>query len=201
MRRPEDQVLALYQSRAGLWPGLRGQTLFERPWLERFLAAMPEGRRVLDLGCGTGQPLAAWLAGQGCAITGVDGAPAMVAQAKARMPGHHWHLADLRALPNLGRFDGLLCWHSSFHLSQEAQRAFFAGLQRFAAPGAALMFTSGPGAGEVVGDWQGGRLYHASLDPAEYRAILQAAGFAVLAHVPEDPECGGATVWLAKQGG
>jgi hypothetical protein len=38
-----------------------------------------------------------------------------------------------------------------------------------AAPGAALMFTSGPSHGEVVGQLEGEPLYHASLDAAAYR--------------------------------
>ncbi len=56
----------------------------------------------------------------------------------------------------------------------------------------ALMFTSGPAHGEVIGSFHGEPLYHASLDPAEYRALLDEAGFDVVAHVAEDPACGGA---------
>ena len=48
-----------------------------------------------------------------------------------------------------------------------------------------------------MGTWQGEPLYHASLDPDEYHALLAADGFAVVAHVPEDPACGAHTVWLA----
>ena len=67
-----------------------------------------------------------------------------------------------------------------------------------AAPGAALMFTSGPAAGEALGVFEGETLYHASLDPAEYRDLLAANGFTVVGHRPEDPDCGGRTVWLAR---
>lgn len=69
-----------------------------------------------------------------------------------------------------------------------------------AADGAALLFTSGPGHGEAIGSFEGEPLYHASLDPSEYRALLAANGFAVIAHVAEDPDCGGHTIWLAQQG-
>jgi hypothetical protein len=65
-----------------------------------------------------------------------------------------------------------------------------------AAPGAPLLFTSGPAAGESLGWLEGEPLYHASLDPAEYRLLLAGAGFDVLRHVPEDPSCAGRTVWL-----
>ena len=49
-----------------------------------------------------------------------------------------------------------------------------------------------------MGTYQGEPLYHASLDSAEYRALLNAQGFEVLAHVIEDPNCGGRTIWLAQ---
>ena len=65
-------------------------------------------------------------------------------------------------------------------------------------PGAALMF-SGPGAGVALGTLFGEPLYHASLDPDDYRALLAAHGFAVVAYVPEDPACGAHSVWLARR--
>ena len=73
-------------------------------------------------------------------------------------------------------------------------------LRAHAAPGAALMFTSGPAHGVAMGQFRGEPLYHASLDPAEYRALLDANGFEVAAHAAEDSNCGGRTVWLARLG-
>ena len=61
------------------------------------------------------------------------------------------------------------------------------------------MFTSGPAAAVAIGEFEGEPLYHASLDPEEYRALLSENGFEVLRHVAEDPSCGGATVWLAQK--
>lgn len=80
----------------------------------------------------------------------------------------------------------------------ERHRAMFPIFHAHALPGAALMFTSGPAHGEAIGAFQGEALYHASLDAAEYTALLAANGFDVLAHVAEDARCGGHTVWLAR---
>ena len=49
-----------------------------------------------------------------------------------------------------------------------------------------------------MGSYQGEPLYHASLDPAEYRALLEQHGFEVVSHVSEDAGCGGRTIWLAQ---
>ena len=49
-----------------------------------------------------------------------------------------------------------------------------------------------------MGTLEGEPLYHASLDAAEYRALLAAHGFAVVAHAIEDPTCDRHTIWLAQ---
>ncbi len=97
------------------------------------------------------------------------------------------------------RFDGILAWDSFFHLTPKDQRAMFPVFAAHAARGAALMFTSGPSFGEAIGVYQGEPLYHASLDPAEYRDLLSANGFEVVAYAPEDQSCSGHTIWLARR--
>ena len=97
-------------------------------------------------------------------------------------------------------FDGLIAWDSFFHLTYRDQRRMFPIFAAHAGPGAALIFNSGPRHGEAIGQFAGERLYHASLDPIEYRALLDANGFAVVAHVVEDHACGGRTIWLAQRG-
>lgn len=64
---------------------------------------------------------------------------------------------------------------------------------------APLLFTSGPAFGEAIGTLEGEPLYHASLDPDEYRLLLDRNDFDVMSHVAEDPGCGGRTIWLARQ--
>ena len=104
----------------------------------------------------------------------------------------------MRAL-SLGQvFTGLVAWDSFFHLDHQDQRRMFPIFRAHAAPGAALLFTSGPAHGESIGRLEGERLYHASLAGAEYRQLLEDAGFSVAATVAEDVSCGGRTVWLAR---
>ena len=156
---------------------------------------------MLDLGCGPGVPVAAAIVARGHPVTGVDSAPGMIAEARASLPGQSWIVADMRglALPGPG-FAGILAWDSLLHLDHADQRGMFPVLAAHAAPGAALMFTSGPAHGIALGRFRGEVLFHASLGPEEYRALLAAHGFAVVAHRAQDPDCGGRTVWLARQG-
>ena len=105
----------------------------------------------------------------------------------------------MRTLSLKQSYDGILAWDSFFHLCPEDQRRMFPIFRQHAAPNAALMFTSGPSYGEVIGTYRGDPLYHASLDQAEYRSLLSDNCFKVVDYVVEDPKCGGHTIWLAQR--
>jgi SAM-dependent methyltransferase len=199
MTNPADRIIDLYQRHTQAWDEARSRNLFERAWLDRFAALLPPGGPVLDIGCGSGEPIAHHLIENGYALTGVDAAPAMIGLCRSRFPSGTWLVADMRKLALGRRFDGLLAWDSFFHLRPEDQRAMFPIFAAHAAPKAALMVTSGPSFGEAIGTFEGEPLYHGSLDPAEYRALLKAEGFEVVAHVADDPTCGGHTIWLARR--
>ena len=199
MASAADDIVELYARRWADWDADRGRDLFEKPWLDRFLALVADGGTVLDLGCGMGEPVAAYLIGQGRRVFGVDSSPGAIELAHRRFPRQEWVVADMRGLELGRRFDGILAWHSFFHLDREPQRAMFATFAAHAAPGAPLMFTSGWSEGEAIGAWHGEPLFHGSLDSAEYRVLLETHGFEVLDHVIQDPGCGHATIWLARK--
>jgi predicted TPR repeat methyltransferase len=195
---PSETIPGLYERHAAAFDAQRGRELVERAWLGRFTQGLPPGAALLDLGCGMAEPIAAHLIGQGFRLTGVDTSPGLLALAQARFPGEEWRHADMRGLDLGRRFAGILAWDSFFHLNHADQRAMFAVLAHHAAPGAALLFNTGPAEGTAMGAFEGEALYHASLGPDEYRALLGAHGFAVEGHRAEDPGCGGRTVWLAR---
>ncbi len=196
--RLENSVINLYRRHGAAWARLRGDALAEGAWLDRFCALLPTRAAVLDIGCGSGLPIAAELVRRSFDVTGVDGAPEMLALFRRNLVDVPAILADMRLLSLGSRFDGLLAWDSFFHLSPGDQRAMFVRFGAHAAPDAALMFTSGPAAGSAMGELEGEPLYHGSLDPDEYRTLLDTAGFDVVDHVVEDPVCGRRTVWLAQ---
>jgi len=199
-RAPEERIVGLYEDNAAAWDRLRGaEPRLERPWLACFGALLEPGARLLDIGCGSGRPIARELVRRGYRVTGIDSSPSLIALCRERMPGEEWIVADMRRLDLRRRFDGLVAWHSSFHLAPGAQRALFPRLAAHSAPGAILMFTSGDDEGVSIGEWQGEPLYHSSLSPDEYRALLAASGFEVLEARLRDPKCGDASVWICRR--
>lgn len=194
-----DTIIDLYERHAHDYIADRRSVGWnESAWLDRFSALLSEGASILDIGCGCAEPIARYLIGQGFAVDGVDSSPTMIAICRGRFPQRSWHVADMRTLALERTFDGLLAWDSFFHLAHDDQRRMFPIFKRLASPGAALMFTSGGSYGEAIGSYHGEPLYHASLAPEEYRTLLESTGFRLLAHLVEDPNCGGHTIWLAQ---
>lgn len=197
MQEPSD----LYERKAAAWDEdrRRARPEGERGWIQRFVGAAVPGAGVLDLGCGSGEPVAADLIAAGCAVTGVDASPSLIALCRERFPDQTWIVADMRDLDLGRRLGGAVAWHSLFHLPPEDQIALFPVLARHLTAGAPLMFTSGATHGVTIGQWRGEPLYHASLDTAAYATLLAEHGFSVLDHVIDDPTCGGANIWLARR--
>lgn len=193
-----DKILSVYEKEAAVWAGTRDCSLWERPVLEAALAGQ-RAASVLDLGCGTGRPIARWFADQGARVTGVDGAPAMIARFRAALPQAQAVCSDMRGLALGARFDVIVAFNSFFHLSPDDQRAMFPIFAQHAAPGARLLLTTGPEASEgVMGRVGDSPVSHASLAPDEYRSCMARSGFSVLWFRPQDPQLRHHSVWLAK---
>lgn len=190
----------LYDEVAREFDLARDRSGIENSYLDRLAERLSAGpARILDLGCGTGEPIARYFVDRGHRITGVDAAPGMLALARTRFPTHAWHKADMRTFALGTNFDAIIAWDSLFHLPPDDQRAVFGVFQAHCTPGGLLLFTGGDAAGESVGDLCGRPLFHASLDPAEYAALLDRHGFEILHHKVADPDCADHTVWLAQQ--
>ena len=72
--------------------------LVASPWVVRWTRALPAGRRVLDLACGSGRHLR-WLAAQGQHVTGVDRDAAALEDLAAACPQAELITADIESGP------------------------------------------------------------------------------------------------------
>jgi len=99
------------------------------------------GTRLLDVACGTGKSFMPFLA-RGFEATGCDNSPAMLAQAAGKAPGVALVEADMRNLPELGRFDLVTCFDDSLNylLEPDDLRATLASMARNLGDSGLLVF-------------------------------------------------------------
>ncbi|MBC7881240.1 MAG: class I SAM-dependent methyltransferase, partial [Anaerolineae bacterium] len=194
-----EEIIALYKRHAHDYDTDRSRNLVEQDWLDRFISFLPTRASILDVGCGHGEPIARYLIEKDFDVTGIDASQTLISLCRNRFCDREWLVADMRTLELGKTFHGLIAWDSFFHLSYEDQRRMFPIFKKHAAPGAALLFTSGSSHGESLGSYHGETLYHASLSCKEYSQLLESNGFNIMAHTAEDANCGFHTVWLAQQ--
>lgn len=189
----------VYERNAARFDAERPKILFERNWLDKFLSFIPTDGHVLDLGCGSGNPIASYIIGHGYRLTGADASAAMLQLARDRLPDGDWRQVDMRALDLPEQFHGILGWDSFFHLTRTEQRSVLPKLAAHLFPSGVLMLTVGPEDGKVTGRVGDDTVYHASLSIDEYTSILMSEGMEVIDFVPDDPDCAGHTILLAQK--
>src|SRR4029079_2833176 len=198
-KKNKEKVYESYEEIVHWFDEARTKTLMESAYLNLIVKSVPAGGSVLDLGCGTGEPIAQFFIDKGFKVTGVDGSKKMIELCKRRFPSEQWIVSDMRDINLKQKFDVVLAWHSFFHLDHDSQRKMFERFSEHTKLGGVLAFTSGEEEDEVWSDNGGQKLYHASLSTSEYQSLLKAALFKVLIHKVRDPECGEATVWVAQK--
>jgi SAM-dependent methyltransferase len=100
------------------------------------------GRRLLDVGCGTGKSFLPMLE-RGFEVTACDISPEMVDEARHKAGGRaDLHVADMRRLPVLGEFDLITCLDDAMNhlLGPDELADAFEGLRANLAPGGLLVF-------------------------------------------------------------
>ena len=196
-----DRIAEHYDRNAHAFDLARRRDFVEQHWLDRFLLAVPRDGHILDLGCGGGEPVDSYLIDTGHQLTGVDVSEKMIALCRTRFGRHIWLRADMRKAAMGRTFHGVLAWDSLFHLPHQDQADMIQKIAGWLERGGAFLFNSGPAHGEAIGEQFGDPLYHASLDPHEYRELFRLFGLSEVAYAPEDPATGGRTVWLTRKTG
>jgi cyclopropane fatty-acyl-phospholipid synthase-like methyltransferase len=199
MEKGERQNVYQVYNKIGHWFAENRDTgLQEKTYLDNLLKHLPANASVLDLGCGNGKPILEYLINQQVQVLGVDASKQMLEIARVNFPDIRFMLEDMRKLDLDEKFDAIIAWHSFFHLPADDQPDMFKVFSQHLNPNGILLFTSGTERGEAWGIVGGENLFHASLATAEYRSLLQSNQFEVLIHHINDPDCGGANVWMAQ---
>jgi len=130
----------------------------------------PRGKRVLDVGCGSGF-WTAYYTGRGADYTGLDIAPVSIGRLKQAYPGSTFLLADVSEAGLEGTWDVVNVIDVLYHVTDDARwEAALGRLARAVAPGGLLLVTD-------LFETPAGLAEHNKMRPlARYRAVLDASG-------------------------
>lgn len=168
----DEETLRVYGARAKDYAGFVEKAPQE-PFLDRFIAQLPKGGRVLDLGCGPGQA-AAYMAEAGLAVDATDGAPEMVDMCAAAHPAVTAWIATFDELSGVDLYDGIWANFSLLHAPRAKLPEHLSAMRSALKPGGALHIGMKAGAGEARDKI--GRLY-TYYTAEEMSELLEDAGF------------------------
>jgi len=150
------------------------------------------GAGVLDLGCGTGEPVARYLVERGFRVVGVDESAAMLEVARRVLPGAELICADMCALELDEQFAAVVAWDSLFHVERGRHRSVFEKLAAWLSPGGLLLLSAGgTGHAGFTSEMHGHDFFYSAHDPAETLRLLTSAGFEVELCEEDDPSSRG----------
>ncbi len=93
----------------------------------RFVSLLPEGTRIIDIGCGCGRDVKAFC-NMGYQAIGLDASEELANEAKKNL-GVEVIIGDMTTWRAQEPFDGIWCCASLLHLREEEANAFFQNLQ------------------------------------------------------------------------
>jgi SAM-dependent methyltransferase len=171
----------------------------EQGYVDRLIGLAAPGARILDLGCGTGIPIARYLIDHGFCVTGVDSSAAMLARATRHCPEAGLVLADMTELELDGPFGGVVAWDSVFHVPRAQHGRVFAAIARALSPGAPLLLSVGGSEGDFTAPMLEVEFSYSGDHPAESRRRLEECGFDVLIAEVDDPASRGHVAMLCTR--
>jgi SAM-dependent methyltransferase len=171
-------------------------TPFDRAVLTLFAdlvrdAAPDGGGRVVEVGCGPGR-IAAYLAGLGLDVFGIDLSPGMIEQARLRHPDLEFRVGQMTALDlPPGAVTGLVAWYSIIHVPPAEHPAVLAGFRRVLTPGGHLVlaFHVGDERRHITDAYGHSGLSYSSywLPPERVEQQAVEAGFVAVARLVREP--------------
>ena len=150
-------------------------------WCRELLDRVPEGARVVELGCGGGTDETRSLAAR-FRLTGVDLSEAQLARARERVPEAEYLHADLTTVEfPAGSFSAVASFYALNHVPRELLAPLFGRVRAWLCPGGLFLATLGasdlPG---WTGDFLGAPSYFSGYPPETNRRLLSDAGFTLV---------------------
>lgn len=164
----------------------------ERDYLDLLVAGLARGSWILDLGCGTGRPMAAYLLSKGFCVTGVDQAENLIDIARKTLPAARWIVSSIEAYGFEESFGGALLWDSLFHIERDHHARILGSVLARLPAGGRLMLTTGGSAHPPFTDRMFGQeFFYDSHAPQVMEQLLDELGSRIVHAEFMNPPTGG----------
>ncbi|MER7766737.1 class I SAM-dependent methyltransferase [Kitasatospora sp. NPDC096140] len=181
---PKDLVRRGYDLLSTRYERAFGSETKYGSWIGQLLDRIPDTATVLDVGCGTGVPVARSLVTAGHRVTGVDISEVQIRRARELVPDADFIRADATALElPQESFDAVVCLYALIHIPLEEQPALLERIASWLRPGGWFLGTTGHQAWTGTDeDWLGGgvAMWWSHADAATNRSWLVKAGLDVV---------------------
>ena len=154
----------------------------DKKYLSLLLEHLPDGSRVLDLGCGSGVPITELLV-EHYDVTGVDISRRQIHLARKQVPEGNFFIGDMTevSFPD-GAFDAIISLLAIIHVPREEHADLFKRMHKMLKEGGLILLTLGPT------DWVsspedrffGVKMYWSHYDSETSKKMVEEAGFSII---------------------
>ncbi|WP_026381121.1 class I SAM-dependent methyltransferase [Afifella pfennigii] len=132
-----------YEAVADAFVAARSSSTTGLAIVRKWAASLPRGGSVIDIGCGSGEPVTAALIDAGLAVSAIDASPALVAAFRQRFPDVEVACEPAERSRFFDHsFDGAVAIGLIFLLPESAQRDLIGRVAGALKPGGRFLFTA-----------------------------------------------------------
>ncbi|SEI84089.1 Methyltransferase domain-containing protein [Dyadobacter sp. SG02] len=157
------------------------------PSVRHWARSLPLNATVLDVGCGTGNPISQALVDEGLTVYGIDASPSMIQGFKQNFPGIPVACEAAEDSSFFNRqFDAIIAWGLMFLLPEETQEVVIQKMANALNAGGKLLFT----APSRKMKWEDAitEIESVSLGAERYKELLTASGLSLIEEFEDEGE-------------
>jgi cyclopropane fatty-acyl-phospholipid synthase-like methyltransferase len=168
---------------------------------------LPPGAKVLDLGCGTGQPIAKHIIERAFNVVGYDQSNELLKIARTVVPEAELIHVDMVDAEFEDKFAAAIAWDSIFHVERKHHAAVYQKLADALDAGGRLLLSIGgsdaaedsPEAEGFTSQMFGQTFFYSGYAPNVARELLEAVGFEIETWEIDDPASHGHIAVIARK--
>lgn len=151
-------------------------------YLDRLSKLLHQGSTILDVGCGAGIPVDAYLVKKGYVVKGIDISERQISLARKFVPEGTFEVKDMSKLKNNEyKVDAVISFYAIFHTPRESHGHILKTFRSFIIDKGYLLITMG--VHDWIGkedDFAGGEMWWSHYNADKNKDLVKEAGFEIL---------------------